>query len=52
MELLSYAEIAVADPRATKQRYPGVAAHLRACGTCAKDLEGLLAAIRTDLAEQ
>jgi hypothetical protein len=53
MELLHiYAEIAVADPRAAAQRYPEVAAHLRACGPCSVDLEGLLAAIRTDLAEQ
>ena len=33
-----------------EQRYPGIAAHLRACGPCGEDLEGLLAAIRTDLA--
>jgi hypothetical protein len=53
MELLHiYAEIAVADPRAAEQRHPEVAAHLRACGPCAEDLEGLLAAIRTDPAEQ
>jgi hypothetical protein len=53
MELLHiYAEIAVADPRGAKERYPGVVAHLRACGPCAEDLEGLLAAIRTDLTEQ
>jgi hypothetical protein len=25
-------------------RYPGVAAHLRACGPCGEDFEGLLAA--------
>jgi hypothetical protein len=29
--------------------YPEVAAHLRACGPCAEDLDGLLAAIRDDL---
>jgi hypothetical protein len=53
MELLHiYAEIAVTDPRGAEQRYPEVAAHLRACGTCAEDLEGLLRAIRTDLTEQ
>jgi hypothetical protein len=53
MELLHiYAEIAVADPRGAKQRYPDVAAHLRACGPCAEDLEGLLTAIRTDLTGQ
>ena len=26
-------------------RYPGIAAHLRACGPCGEDFEGLLAAI-------
>ena len=26
-------------------RYPGVAAHLRACGPCGTDFEGLVAAI-------
>jgi hypothetical protein len=53
MELLHiYAEITVADPGGAEQRHPEVAAHLRACGPCAEDLEGLLAAIRTDLTEQ
>jgi hypothetical protein len=28
-----------------QERYPGVAAHLRACGPCAEDFEGLLAAV-------
>lgn len=28
-------------------RYPGVAAHLLACGPCAEDYEGLLLAART-----
>ena len=28
-----------------EERYPGVAAHLRACGPCGEDFEGLLAAI-------
>lgn len=52
MELLHvYAEIAAADPGAAEQRYPEVAAHLRACGPCAEDLEGLLAAITTGLTE-
>jgi hypothetical protein len=43
-----YAEIAVTDPRGAGRRYPEVAAHLRACGPCADDLEGLLAAMRAD----
>jgi hypothetical protein len=29
--------------------YPRVAAHLRACGPCAEDLAGLLAAVRENL---
>ena len=28
------------------QRYPGLAAHLRACGPCSEDFDGLLAAVR------
>jgi hypothetical protein len=46
MELLHiYAELA-ADGAAVEERYPGVAAHLRACGPCGEDFEGLLAAVR------
>jgi hypothetical protein len=53
MELLHiYGEIVVADPLGADRRYPEVAAHLRACGPCAEDLEGLLAAIRTVLTEK
>jgi hypothetical protein len=39
-----YVELAAVDA-ATASRYPGIAAHLRACGPCAEDFEGLLAAI-------
>ena len=28
------------------ERYPGIAAHLRACGPCGQDFDGLLAALR------
>jgi hypothetical protein len=28
-----------------EERYPGVAAHLRACGPCGEDFTGLLAAL-------
>jgi hypothetical protein len=28
------------------ERYRGMAAHLRACGPCGEDFEGLLAAVR------
>jgi hypothetical protein len=40
-----YVEAAATDPVAAKARYPGIAAHLRACGPCSQDFEGLLAAI-------
>jgi hypothetical protein len=39
-----YADLVAADAGA-ELRYPGVAAHLRACGPCGADFEGLLAAI-------
>ena len=31
------------------RRYPGVAAHLLACGPCADDFEGLLLAVQRNL---
>jgi hypothetical protein len=46
MDLLHvYAELAAADASAA-ERYPGIAAHLRACGPCGVDFDGLLAALR------
>jgi hypothetical protein len=46
MEMLHvYAEL-VAAGESAEERYPGIAAHLRACGPCGEDFEGLLAAIR------
>ena len=46
MEMLhAYAELTAAGAPA-EQRHPGVAAHLRACGPCGDDFEGLLAALR------
>ncbi len=46
MQLLHiYVEL-VAAGRDAGRRYPGVAAHLRACGPCGADFEGLLAAVR------
>ena len=46
MEMLHvYAELVVAGEPA-QQRYPGIAAHLQACGPCGEDFQGLLAAIR------
>jgi hypothetical protein len=45
MELLNvYVEVVAANPAATEQ-YPGITAHLKACGPCSEDFEGLLAAI-------
>jgi len=42
-----YAELTVAGAPA-EQRYPGLAAHLRACGPCGEDFEGLLVALRDE----
>ena len=45
MDLLHvYADLVAAGVPAD-ERYPGIAAHLRACGPCGQDYEGLLAAI-------
>ncbi len=45
MELLHiYVELVAANA-AAEQRYPGIAAHLEACGPCSEDFTGLLAAI-------
>lgn len=40
-----YAELVAEDRAAAEERYPGVAAHLAACGPCREDLTGLLEAI-------
>jgi hypothetical protein len=46
MDLLHvYAELAAGDAAAAG-RYPGIAAHLRACGPCGDDFDALLAAVR------
>ena len=42
-----YADLVADDPAAAEQRYPGVAAHIRACGPCATDLDGLLELLRS-----
>jgi hypothetical protein len=42
-----YADLAAAGENPA-ERYPGVAAHLAACGPCAEDLTGLLAAVASD----
>ena len=44
VELLHvYAESHVTDPAEAERRWPGIAVHLRACGPCGTDFEGLLA---------
>jgi hypothetical protein len=48
--LHTYAE-AIAAGEDPERMYPGVSAHLRACGPCAEDLDGLVDAIRYDLSE-
>lgn len=40
-----YADL-LADGAEAEERYPGMAAHLAACGPCAEDVRGLLAAVR------
>ncbi len=48
MKLLHiYAELVAAGEPA-EQRYPGIVAHLHACGPCGEDFEGLLAALRDE----
>lgn len=42
-----FAELAAEDPATAEELYPGVAAHLRACGPCATDLVGLLELLRS-----
>lgn len=47
MEVLDiYVDVVSADGvEAAACRFPGVAAHLRACGPCGEDFDGLLAAV-------
>jgi hypothetical protein len=45
MELLHVYVDLVATDIAAAERYPGVAAHLAACGPCSEDFAGLLAAV-------
>ena len=41
-----YVDVVSADgAEAAERRFPGVAAHLSACGPCGEDFDGLLAAI-------
>ncbi len=46
MDLLHvYVELVTRHPETARRRYPGIVAHLRACGPCSEDFEGLLAAV-------
>jgi hypothetical protein len=46
MEMLHiYVDLA-ASGAPVEQQYPGIAAHLHACGPCGEDFEALLAAVR------
>jgi hypothetical protein len=45
LELLHVYATLVADDAGAAARYPEIAAHLRACGPCAEDLDALLEAI-------
>jgi hypothetical protein len=47
MEVLDiYVDVVSADgAEVAGRRFPGVAAHLRACGPCGEDFDGLLAAV-------
>jgi len=42
-----YADLVAAGEPA-ERRYPGLAAHLRSCGPCREDFDGLLATIHGD----
>ncbi len=42
-----YAELAAAG-EPVQERYPGIAAHLLACGPCGEDFEGLLTVLRDE----
>jgi hypothetical protein len=48
MEMLHVYVDLVAAGEPAGQRYPGIAAHLRACGPCGEDFEALLAAVCDD----
>jgi hypothetical protein len=46
MELMHvYADVYATDAEAARARFPGIEVHLRACGPCSTDFEGLLALI-------
>jgi hypothetical protein len=51
MEMLHVYVDLVAAGVPAEQRYPGIAAHLRACGPCGEDFEAVLAAVRDAAAD-
>jgi len=48
MEMLHVYTEMVAAGEPAEQRYPGIAAHLQACGPCGEDFDGLLDALRDE----
>jgi len=42
-----YVDLVLTDRAAATRRYPGITAHLQACGPCQDDFDGLLAAVTT-----
>lgn len=48
IEMLHVYVALVAAGEPAEQRYPGVAAHFRACGPCGEDFEALLTAVRRE----
>lgn len=48
MEILHVYVDLVAAGQDAAGRYPGIAAHLAACGPCGEDFRGLLAAVTAD----
>jgi hypothetical protein len=48
MRILHVYVDAVLERASPDERYPGVAAHLRACGPCGADFEGLLRVVERD----
>jgi hypothetical protein len=43
-----YADLYATDPADAERRYPGVMVHLRGCGPCGTDFEGLLSVLETE----
>jgi hypothetical protein len=48
MDLLHVCAELAAEGHPVEQPFPGVVAHLRACGPCGDDFDGLLAALRDE----